>query len=351
MKYRIIPMNFKKHSHSVSGMLKENFNNYTEERFQWFFQEHPDGLPKTFLAQKEDTGEIVGSGSLRQRHFHFDKSKILAGIAVDFNIKKKYRVFGPATMLQKAITEDVNNQEIDLIFCTPNTAAKGVFSKIGYNELGMSKKYSKVLKYRDKLDKTFKIPVIPKILSIILDASSSLLDTIKCLAHEKDYDFDILTQCDQRFDDLWERSKTTEYLKGERKSPYLNWRFFSYKDNQAFCITDKKDKRLNGYIIFNIKNNIATILDLFTIDEKKIVPLLVMKFSLFLRKEHDAIAIQINYLGCNSLTRHLKQSMFIERPEEGRLCMLFTGEKIQKDLNKKICNSSNWYLFNDDMDI
>ena len=344
-------MNFEKHAHSVVDLLMENFQDYSKERFHWFYQEHPYGLPKTILAECKETGEIVGSGSLTQRYFFLNNIKFLAGMAVDFNIKKKHRVFGPATILQKTILDAVKNSEIDLILVSPGQAAKGVFARIGYEILGESKKYSKTLKIGPKIDHHINIPMLSRMVSIFLDRALWLIDIIKLFPRAKGTDIEILSECDERFNSLWEKGKSSYHIIGERSASYLNWRFIRHNKNQnrIFCIKNKTDHSLKGYIIFNVKDNIATIVDLFTINEKNILTYLLLKFSFLMRKQHVNV-VQTSFLGSVSFKKYLKKAMFIERGVD-RLSMLFIGEKLSEGHKTQIFDSDNWYLFKDEIDL
>ena len=339
-----------KHQDIVQKLWKGNLAQYFENRLNWLDSENPYGQAKIFLAIFDDTEEIIGSGSSFPRKMFINGRDAIQGVAVDFNVKKDHRTFKPAVKIQRAVAESVKEAEYDYIFVFPNQASKGVFTRVGYKVLGMSKNYAKVLRSEKKLINFVKISVIAKMFGFFLDRLLWLMDLRFYLIKPRNLTIEILKSCDERFDKLWKTAKTNYNIIGEKSSAFLDWRYSKFEGQQYlfFCLFDETKKNLKGYVTYSINNNIARIEDIFAESLNNIIVFLLSEFSKQMRKQ-KVDSISFAYLGNDFFLTLIKKLNFVERPGV-RPCMLLLNKNYPQESRKIMLDKNNWFIFDGEMD-
>jgi len=348
--YSTIAMCPEKHQDVVHKLWKENLSQYFENRLNWLDNENPYGQAKIFLAIFNDTEEIIGSGSSFPRKMFINGRDAIQGVAVDFNVKQDHRTVKPAVKIQRAVAEGVKEAEYDYIFVFPNQASKGVFIRVGYKVLGLSKNYAKVLRSENKLINFVKISFIAKIAGFFLDRVLWVMDARFSLTKPRNLKVEILKSCDERFDKLWESAKTNYDIIGERSSTFLDWRYSKFKGQQYlfFCLFDKTKKNLNGYITYSINSNIARIEDIFAESINDTMVFLLLEFSKQMRKQ-KVDSISFAYLGNDRFLTFIKKLNFVERPGV-RPCMLLLNKNYPQESRKTLLDKNKWFVFDGEMD-
>jgi hypothetical protein len=339
-----------KYYEDILNLWKNNLSDASDERFRWLYKHNSAGRTRTWLAIDEKDNEVVGCNSLYPRYICKNGERLKIGIAIDFAINKEHRVFGPALKIQRKITDNIRNAGFDFAFTWPNEASKGVFFRAGYRILGEARNWVKVLKAEPQIVKYIRIPLIPKISGYFIDKVLSFLDFIFIVRAPENLATETSKVCDSRFDELWKRGKLNYKIIGEKSSDYLNWRYASCKIEQYmfFCLVDKKSRVLRGYLVYSIKKNIATIWDLFTINNDDIVYLL-SKFIVQMRKEKSS-SISITCLENNHFEKIIKSLIFFKRASK-RTCAIFLDKDCLEKEQKFILDKNNWFILDGEMDL
>ncbi|MGV8056416.1 MAG: GNAT family N-acetyltransferase [Smithellaceae bacterium] len=351
MRYSTFIMDPNKDSEALLALWKTSIQKYSPERFNWMYSENPYGPPITVLSKDNKSGRVVGCGSLVPRKMLIDGQDASMGIAADFIVEKEHRVFGPALSIQKALCEAAKERGFDLLFAFPSQPSHGVFSRVGYEILAEVRYYSKPLESKRFLDKRIENKILLKAISHPLNLIHRLADigNLICLPG-KGLVTKVLAATDHQFDNLWQNARENHSVIGEKISSYLNWRYASCRGyfHDFFCLYSSREKTLKGYIVYEVENGIARIVDLFAEDAKMEAYLLV-KFSLKMRKE-DIRGIVLTFLGSELFQASLRRFLFFERAGD-RFCMVLFSKSDNEKFRKTVLEHKNWLLLDAEMDL
>lgn len=348
MSYTIIQADIQKNKPGIIALWKRNFPDvpHLEKRFSWLYENNPCGPPKCWLAMCNKTSGFVGCASIIPRRMYVNGQPVLAGIAADFAVDREHRAFGPALKLQKAVTFHCAENEIDFIYGFPNKQSEAVHLRAGYRILSGISRLTKLLKTRSKTEK-YVNPKVAKLLSPMADFALSSLSLIQKYAGLSGYYCEELNSFDERFDKLWKRTLDRVPVIVERNSVYLDWRYKKspHKKYEIFTLTNTKQERLFGYIVYYRKNKRVVISDILY-ENPKIALGLMSEFTITMR-QRDLDEITITTLEGSQFTSWLKKSIFFHGKEEGNF-ITFLREDLPGD--SPLLNPRNWLIFRGDGD-
>ncbi|MBD3291092.1 hypothetical protein GF337_19950 [candidate division KSB1 bacterium] len=346
MSYSIIKMEPGIHRQAIKELWARNIRRNFNGRFNWLYEEQPLQCTKTWLALDDSTQNVVGGGTIYPRRIHYFGKEMTIGIAADFAINREHRVFGPALKLQQTISRSGLNG-YECIFAYPSKASQGIFKRAGYEEIGHSSTWVKLLRTQNKLLPALKLRPLARVCAFVADKLLLLHDKLRLLALFPKTVIEETVSCDG-LEDLWKDAKTGYSITGVKHGEYLKWRY-SMNDYRFFCIYDRKKENLIGYIVFQKQNKVAEVLDLFCRNHKKTLLSLLLKFSSEMRKQ-SMHSICLNYFGNSEFTDKLKKLLFFKRPTR-RTCMLFLNKRIPASIRRELMAENNWFLFEGEMDL
>jgi len=225
--YKIIPFDVGTHKDALLSLWENNLSSSSEERLNWLYNQNPYGKVKTLLAQNIK-GEIVGCASLYPNMLCIDGREFITWTGNDFAIRKDCRVFGPAILLQKALVDLSQKDNLDFTFGFPNAAARGVLKRVGFKEIGAAKCWSRPLISKRKIIKKYGNNFFSFGIAFLIDTFLRVFDWGHSFFHLKRYVFEIRESSDCQFDILWEKSKKNYKITTVRSSYYLNWRYTNH---------------------------------------------------------------------------------------------------------------------------
>ncbi|MFH2066616.1 MAG: hypothetical protein ABIK15_15565 [Pseudomonadota bacterium] len=351
MSYKIIDMELDKHREAIEVLWKQNLARFFDTRFRWLYEENPAGQARTLLAKHEETESIVGSSTIYPHNIFLNGSKILIGTAVDFIVEKNHRVFGPAMKLQKSNTDFITIRDAEFISVFPNQPSKGPFKRAGYQVLANTGYFQKILKTRKKLNKIFKSKVISYFFSVFLDNALMIYDFFKSIWLSRSYSAVILDESDERFDNLFEQAKKNYTIIGDKSSEYLNWRYAKCEGYpyRFFCLFDKSNSVLKGFVVYYIEDGIVRIVDMLTAKIDRDIDHLLLKFSDEMRRQ-NVQSITLLFLGNKAFLKRIKSIQFVGK-ETDRFCMIYCDKDFPKEKKEILFNSNHWYLFDGEVDL
>ena len=350
MSYSIVKMEPKIHRDAVQELWARNLSRNFDSRFVWLYEEEPHRDTQTWLAIDETTQNVVGAGSVYPRDIYYFGKKITIGIAADFAINREHRVFGPALKLQQTISQ-LGSNGYECIFAYPNKTSKGIFKRAGYQEIGHSSTWVKLLHTQHKLIQQVRIKLVAALIAMLLDQLLIIFDKLRLMLHLKKTQAEVSDICENGFNELWENAKASYSITGERNPNYLNWRYADYfgHEYRFFCLYDHAKKNLLGYIVFYIHQGVAEVVDLFSLDQDATLSILLLKFSLHMRKE-GMDSISLNFFGNATFLNKIKKLLFFQRSNK-RTCMMFIDNRISSNLRRELTEENNWFLFEGEMDL
>jgi hypothetical protein len=345
--YTIIKGDIENDEEAILSLVHRNLNDaYSEQRYDWNYRQCPIGNALCWLAKSESTDSNVGSASLFPRRLIINEKPVLAGIIGDFSIDEAHRGYGPAIELLKKVALEEGTPDRYLLYETPNEKSTPVFFRVGYEEIGRVRVYTKPLNMMNLPKHLLPKYLRSKCVLRIIDTLSDLLSKEKRVKDRFSHSFDMPGSFDERFDVLWEKVSKQFGIVGERSSRYLNWRYMqSHVCYRIFCILDEKNE-LGGYLVYRVSENICYVDDVLVLPSGNLFDLLLAKFALRQREEGIG-AIVIRYMGNSSIPRKLRQFNFVEVDNNTRVLLYTDGFPNQSYL----LDEANWYFFAGDMDI
>jgi hypothetical protein len=360
MAYKALSLNLEAHRDRLLSLWKENMSDQrigevAEQRFPWYYSENPAGRPTTSVLLDETTNQIVGTGSFYPRRIVINGKPVWMGVLADFVVDGAHRAAGAAVTIQRSLVNSSRAAGMDLLAAYPNRTAESIFKRIGYKPVGKSDRWIKPLRSQKQIAKRVPYPVLARTAAGIVDLGLSAWDHKRICALSRStralreiY----LDACDARFDRLWESAKNEYTITGERTSTYLQWRYGDFPSlrYRFFALTDAAGENILAYLTFFINaENCAIVGDLFTVEPGVTVDALLLRFSVAERKAGRS-TICLDYLGSSALGERLKNMGFHHRPTE-RSLFVYLPPETPDDVQRFLCDRSNWFTVDAEMDI
>lgn len=350
MPYTVLKADIKNNKRDIIYLWKRNFPDLPEERYKWIYEDNPAGQASCWLLKETEQNKIVGATALFPRRVFVHGRQMIAGIAGDFVIDREHRTLGPALLLQKAVLPISNGKEtsFNFFYGFPNKISEPVLLKAGYKILREVHSLTKPLKSYYYLKKHADIPFITRGLSFFLDFGLKIFSKEKYFKNN-DFEFDILTSFDHRFDIFWASVLNQFAMIGERTSSYLNWRFIKspHKNYQTFAQIRKKSRAISGYIVYNIIDNKAYISDFLFLNVNEMFDSLLSEFLIY-QRARGIDAVSISFIGSHALMEELREYGFSNRGRESKIMIYAPPDS---PLGPYLLDKENWYLMPGDNDI
>jgi GNAT superfamily N-acetyltransferase len=328
MAYQVVPFRLEEHR----GALLQLWRNFgspwldasADRRLEWLYQQNPFGPARTWLATESAGGEVIGCASVSPVRKHARGRAVTVGIAIDFTVEPSHRSAGAAVALQRVLTRESRRAGFAWLTAKPNRLAIPILARVGYRSIGGgSRNWVKALDG---------------------DAETG--------AHVDALFFDELAgTADERFDDLWNRTKSRYPVVGEKTAAYLNWRYSTCTamDYRLYCLLDRGDRRLMGYIVYAHMDKGAFIAELFADDlmGRTLEPLL-RGFAARMRAEAREW-VALSYLGDPSFEERLQELGFSARKRSH--AVLAYVDPDAADLAADVFDCSSSLVFGGEMDL
>lgn len=226
--------------------------------YSWAYLDNPAGEGCCWLLEHVPSGDIIGSLGFILRRMKVGDSVLLAGRAAGLAVDQSYRTLGPALMLGKAMTADLGQFDLALIYTLAPLQASPLFKRLGYRSLGKIECYRKIVGTSNFVNNKFSFlpKFVRKSLTWFLN-NGFRFTSRESWRHLRKAKIISIHEFDKRFTDLWNRAMPFYLLSSERSEAFLRWRFTnSPKPKDFICdalCTD--DGTLHGYAIYYFDNS------------------------------------------------------------------------------------------------
>jgi hypothetical protein len=284
------------------------------DRFDWL-QNNPEGSTDWLFAFDVENNELAGMVSIMRHDLFVDGKVKHAGIIGDFMVSDKYRVFGPALQLQKAVIEYKNDVKLELLYTVPNASSLKLGIRAGYLEKIQMRHMIRPLKTELYLLQNRNKTYIKTLGCKIIDNILKNLPIGKYIT-QKDQ-FIISHEIDSSFEEFWQKYKSEkDVLLGNRCKTYLDWRYCRnpVSDFTFLKYFNNESNNLLGYIVYCVSENKISIYDLVAHESKYID---VMLKKLIYNAYNDGCqAIYIRLSKTNPVIHKLKKFMFMDAKDD-----------------------------------
>jgi hypothetical protein len=354
MSYVTVPMQ-PSHHDAVVRLWSENLPPPEQqqsllERSAWAYTDKPGGAARTVVALDEESGELVGCGSVYPRSVTAGGSRLLAGVLADFAVSRSHRSGAAALLIQRALVRGTGAEpELSFMYGLPNEAALPVFRRVGYKAIGRIRSWVKPLRAAYKLREYVPGASIARVAAFPVDSYLTAADERRARRFRPTQSV-VLDRADHRFDELWARGSPHYRLAGERTAAYLNWRYATRSSiaRRLFCVREPGASDLLGYVVYSEHGNKILVRDLFAVDPEEAAERVLLRFTSDMRREgRDSVFVA--YFGDSRLDQCFNRTGFLARRTPERIVMLLT-RAISDEQARNITSPDTWCLFDGEMD-
>ena len=349
MSYSVQQVDIFDYKEVLTSLWERNFQSEFVSRFSWIYEKNSNGIPVVYCLKYEESDSFVGAIALFPRIICINGEKIDAYICGDLVVDSQHRSLGPAIILFKAAIKKCREDAPCILLTFPNEKSGPVVRRVGFKVFGEYCEMTKVTKTYKFILKYMSLPAIAYPLSLVLDWLLFLRYDVFPFLTIKRCTFQVVSEFDERFDDLWDRvAKHFDFI-GDRSCRYLRWRIKEspYGEYEIFVLMARKSKKILGYVACSVVDKSVKIIDIaFDEDLVKLSHLFFMfiKYQKGQNINNMTIGIGAN----NSLINLFKKRGFWMRCT---LCkvMIYSASN-DANLIKNI-SEGKWYLTSVDNDI
>ncbi len=243
-------------------------------RFDWLYCGNPHGPARAWVVVEGDSGAIAGAAAAFPRRLSVQGAETLGCVLGDFCIHPRYRSLGPALQLQRACLETMDSGSLAFGYDFPSTSMVAVYKRLRIEPCAQMLRLAKPLRADRKIAEKLRIRPVARSLSVI---SNLALEWRDRGLHPKDA-ASISAQeeaCGEEFSTLARQVSAGYGICVERSAGYLNWRYRAHPHRRHEILTARREGALVGYLIFTLRGEDASIVDLFGFEETEILGSLI----------------------------------------------------------------------------
>ncbi len=323
-------------------------------KFDWSYRKNPLGPGSAVLLETDVGGadgksaEYVGCAGVGMRRFFMGGELVKTALLADLAVEKKHRTVMPALVLTKGVRA-LCEREFQLVYGFPNKHAEGLFTRLGYVQLGRMTRYALVLRHAQYAARKIPNPLLAAAAGWIADLPYRAAWQHGIAARRTSFALEFIEAFDPRFDDLWQRAKASYPLLGYRGADFLNWRFresvgFEY---QIVALRDADGTKLRAYAVLELdKGTVIHLADVLGETDRHVELLLTMVASTY--RSRGFASISVRYLGHPRFVELLGRLGFREREATRMVIADASGDLASS--RDFIADAKNWYILDGDED-
>jgi len=349
MGYEVIQADLNRDKEAILKFWNNHHDRKLDSKYQWLYEQNPDGKAMVWLALEIETGEYVGMTTLFPRNILYMNHQRLSSIAGDLFISPAHRSLKAAIMLQRALLATVDAGVASSIYVFPNRQAALVMRRVGYKRIGSMVRMVWILRSLKQLKKRGTNKFIRKIVSPLIDFFLRYRSLIPVLFYRHKLKCINLKKLDQRYDHLWNRCKNQFVISLDKNASYMNWKYASDPKGNSnfFCVIDINGLDMYGCIAFREDEDTIEIRDLILDDNDSVNRVLIHKFLRHV-KSLQPESVYASVLDNSSLKDRLQKLGFMQR-DKGLDVLYYTSAATSCDMSA-MSESRNWLLINNDDD-
>jgi len=349
MSYIIHRLSVETNKEELLKFWNENHEKSLDEKYRWWYEGNPAGKATVFVIRDDQEDNIIGCFAVFPRRVAVNGTNLRAGIAGDFLVHSKHRVLGPALKLGRQLVSLVEEGEFDLIYGFPNKSAEPVMRRAGFKYLGPSIRIAKIVKISRYLRKFQFYRYLDRLLSPLLDVGARLLALETWYRFKGAFACEEIGDFDERFDELWMRSKSRFQAVGERTSELLEWRFRKEGniEYRIFAILNSDRTELKGYIIYCMDEYSIDICDFVLPEDKKAIRVLMTHFLRHVR-ETPVKSVVMHFMENKEVQDAFRRFGFVKRKSDWSVYYCCKDDVLKRF--PALVDSENWLLSGFDTD-
>jgi GNAT superfamily N-acetyltransferase len=252
------------------------------QRFDWLYEENPDGRALAWIAAEPDTGKGLGVASAFPRRISVGGDLRSGCVLGDFCIDPQYRSLGLALQLQRACLEGVGLSTCAVSYDFPSSRMMAVYLRMRIAPFGQMVRWAKPLRAERKITDLVRYPSLARGLAVPVNKLLQWWDRVSMsrggwtIAPQE-------SECGDEFTTLACNTGSRYGTCVHRSAEYLNWRYRRHPLRRYEMLTVRREGALAGYVIFSHTGEDASIVDLFGLDDTAMWTALVAEIVVLLR--------------------------------------------------------------------
>ncbi len=231
----IRPFDFVKNWSQFCGLYHSVYGRAVDQAYvNWKFLESPAGKAFGFGAWEDE--KLVGFVALCPYKFVIEGSEVTACQGGDTMVDGAYRGQGLFTRLTQRLLEEMNIRNYLFRYSAPGKMSyPGYVNKLGHRKVAVLPYYVNISKWR--------------VLRAILGVKTNIKDTAGFRMAYHSYRVRMVKGFDERFDQLWMRTKSDHHISTVKDSNYLKWRYSRHPFYKYQVLTVEDEGRLKGFAV------------------------------------------------------------------------------------------------------
>lgn len=317
-----------------------------DAKLRWFYCDGPHGPGRAFVAAGPGADQLVGSAGLGVRTLWFRGRRLRAALFADLAVDRAHRSGFPALALVRAVKAHVT-ESFDVGYGFPNAKASALYHRAGYRELGEMRRYVRVLRTQNFLERRLQRRLLARVVAALADRGLEIVHKVRMFDLTRRYGLAWVSRFDARFDRLWaDNHQRLASVLCERTAHFLNWRFCQQPGRcyRPVTLTELSTGRVRAYAVVRDSGQVAEISDMFgALDDLDVL------LSRLLPALHDQGfgSVQFRFLGDQAIVSLLTRHGFSRRLDT-RMVAATIGARMAHEM--ALADPSSWYLTDLDED-
>jgi len=264
----------------LERLWRENLPGTAPGRLKWMTEGNPAGPATWFLAFDKARDALAGTISVMPKTLLVDGRPVLSGIIGDLMVDRRYRVFGPAVLLPKAVMNDASALGMTYLYTMPNRASVKILERCSFEPVVSYESLVRPIDLTGYLGKYLGLPSgLARVLAVVERSVEAFLNRVLGGVGGFFSESDLI---DESFGPLCEEfaRRNPEMLMGERRVEYLRWRYMENPqyDFKVLALRPGPGEPVSGYIIYSSSGDMMEIFDLISLEDgttKKLIRKLI----------------------------------------------------------------------------
>lgn len=252
----------------------------SDRRFDWLYCSNPFGTAQAWLACTDDQ-QILGAAAAFPRRFYIDGRETFGFVLGDFCVDLEHRSLGPALQLQRACLAGIQGAPFEFFYDFPSDKMMAIYKRLQISSELSVVRWAKPLRLERRLRRSVGSQLVAWGLGGIANAMLARRGwrgdekSCKTALHEG--------KCTTEFTAFDASLRGRKGVQTARTAEYLNWRFLAHPLTRYAIISARREGGLVGYVVFSVDPEDASIVDLNSIEDPRVIGRLLAEAVVYLR--------------------------------------------------------------------
>lgn len=264
--------------------------------WRWEFNEGPDG--KAFIYVAEDGNKIIGHFADVPKRFSVQGEILLGTLSLDLMVHPHYRRRGIFFELGRYGIQRVRNENGRFMTAYPiRSETIDGLKKIGWREVTQLPVLVYPIRFRSIVNRYLHFLPLSFLLGGVARFFYLLIFRPKRKKRVEGIQIDEVLRLDEEFDRFWQKARFLSPIIGVRDRNFLMWRYLRHPTRTYTIYRATGKGEMKGYMVLRkvdlLNFNSAVIVDLLTLDEEALPPLIEKGIEYGRQEQVDLLGMMV----------------------------------------------------------